>query len=258
MATIQTDVRAKLAAGPRNTRRNEIVAIALIALGALLLLCLVSYDWTDPSRHTAAPGDAVGNWAGVIGAYVSAELFQTIGLAAYLLPVLLLAVAWRRFRTRHIHAPLSRVAGLTTLLLASSALLDLFSVPVPFDSNFRPGGFLGALVAGGLRDGLNTVGASVLLVALAATGVLLATNFSFARAYERAVEAFGHPSDLFRALGQRFRAWRVRRREQAEARAARAERETALGGTAAERSAAQPVTDSGRAASARSKQDGAA
>ncbi|MBA3320403.1 MAG: DNA translocase FtsK 4TM domain-containing protein, partial [Pyrinomonadaceae bacterium] len=87
MATAQTDMRTRPLA-PRNTRLNEIVAIALLALSAMLMLCLVSYDWTDPSRHTAdAAGDqSARNWAGVIGAHLAAEIFQVIGLAAYLLP----------------------------------------------------------------------------------------------------------------------------------------------------------------------------
>nr|MDQ3806349.1 DNA translocase FtsK 4TM domain-containing protein [Acidobacteriota bacterium] len=109
MATAQTDVRVKPAGGPaapRNTRRNEIVAIALFALAALLALCLASYSPDDPSWSAAAEGGA-RNWVGRAGANVAAALFQTFGLAAVLLPLLLLAAAWRRFRTRRIHAPLT-------------------------------------------------------------------------------------------------------------------------------------------------------
>ncbi|HEV2763272.1 MAG TPA: DNA translocase FtsK [Pyrinomonadaceae bacterium] len=221
MATTQTEARARTnAAGARRSRRNEITAIALFALSALLLLCLVSYDWTDPSRHTATPADGAHNWAGRVGSYVAAELLQSTGLAAYLLPLLLFAVAWRRFRTRHIHAPLSRVVGLVVLLFAAAGLLDLLGVPVPFDANFLSGGFVGALVAGTLRGALNTVGAGVLLVAAGAVGLLLATNFSFVSAYERVAAAFGDPSGHLHALRERYNAWRVKRREAAEARAA--------------------------------------
>src|ERR671915_434004 len=132
MATTQTEARAK-AAAPKNTRRNEIIAI---------------------------------------------------GLAAYLLPLLLLAAAWRRFRTRRIRAPLSRILGLITLLLAASALLSLSGMRPSFDASFQPGGLMGTLIARVFASGLNTVGAIVLLSAVAAVGLLLATNFSFVRAYE--------------------------------------------------------------------------
>src|SRR5918999_4038551 len=124
MATTQTEARVK-ASAPKNTRRNEIIAILLCALGVLLALCLVSYRPNDPSWN-AAGLDETRNLVGTIGANVSAALFQSVGLAAYLLPLLLLAAAWRRFRTRRIRAPLSRIVGLLMLVLGAAALFDIF------------------------------------------------------------------------------------------------------------------------------------
>src|SRR5688500_19785107 len=109
MATAQTDVRMKPkgdGGAPRNTRRNEIIAIALFAVSALLALCLVSYNPNDSSWSAAGVG-GTRNWIGAIGANVAAALFQFFGLAAVLLPLLLVAPAWRRCRTRRIPAPLS-------------------------------------------------------------------------------------------------------------------------------------------------------
>ncbi|MDQ3753838.1 MAG: DNA translocase FtsK [Acidobacteriota bacterium] len=218
MAMTQTDTRTKPLA-PRNTRLNEIVAIALGALGVLLALCLVSYSPNDPSWNSSASAADARNWAGVIGANVAVTLLQFVGLAAYLLPLLLLAAAWRRFRTRRIHAPLARVAGLVILLLAVSALLALFDFSPIFDGSVEPGGLAGTILAQIVVGGLNKAGASVLLCALAATGLLLATNFSFVRAYERLVEAFGDPRTLYGALSARYHTWRERRRLFALARA---------------------------------------
>src|SRR6266851_5791013 len=121
MASIPVDIEVQPA---RNTRVNEIIAIALIALGLLLGLCLASYNPNDPSWNAAGEASA-HNWIGAVGANVAAAFFQAIGLAAYLLPFLLLAAAWRRFRSRRINAPVSRIAGLIVLVLSSSALLAL-------------------------------------------------------------------------------------------------------------------------------------
>ena len=132
----------------KNTRRNEIIAILLFALGALLALCLFSYKPNDPSWNTAATQGATRNWIGPFGANVATTLFQFIGLAAYLLPLLLLAAAWRRFRTRRIRAPLSKIIGLITLLLASAAIFAIFIKGALFDQSVPPGGLAGELVSG--------------------------------------------------------------------------------------------------------------
>jgi S-DNA-T family DNA segregation ATPase FtsK/SpoIIIE len=218
MATTQTEASPRARIEPRNTRRNEIIAIALFALGLLLALCLVFFNPNDPSWDTFGQGET-HNLVGPFGAHIADALLQAVGLAAYLLPLLLFAAAWRRFRTRRIHAPLSRIVGLVILLLSTSALLAIARLPLLFDRSVQPGGVTGALIAGKLSGALNTVGAGVLLLALASVGLLLATNFSFTRAYEKFVEAFGHPTDFFRTQRERFNVWRTHRRELAHARA---------------------------------------
>src|ERR687890_508313 len=239
MATAQIDARVKAAgrpaAAPRNSRRNEIVAIALFALSALLALCLVSYNPNDPSWVSAGASSA-RNWTGRAGANVAAALFQTFGLAAALLPVLLVAASWRRFRTRRIHAPLSRVIGLAAITLAVASLLALFVTEPLLDRSFNAGGFVGVLVAESLKGVLNTVGATVLLAAAAAVGLLLATNFSFVSAYERTAAALSNPSGAFRQNFDRFQAWRAARRQHALARA-EARREARAAGEAEEQAA---------------------
>src|ERR1044071_5280251 len=101
---------------PRTGRGNEILAILFLALGLLLALCLVSAAFypNDPSWNSAGLAET-RNWAGSIGANVAATAFQFIGLAAYLLPLLLFAAAWRRFRTSSIHSPWTRIVGLVVL-----------------------------------------------------------------------------------------------------------------------------------------------
>ncbi len=236
MATTQVDTRTKLLV-PRNTRLNEIVAITLFALGALLALCLVFFNPNDNSLNSVG-ANATRNLVGPVGAYVADALLQTFGLAAYLLPLLLFALAWRRFRTRRLHAPLQRIVGLVTILLAAAALLALFRPPLLFDGRVRAGGMTGTLIAVTLVGALNTVGAAILLSALAATGLLLATNFSFARAYERMAGSFDERFAFFRTVPERFHAWRAQRSALAEPRAE--QRRTAEAEREASRAAVKP------------------
>src|ERR1044072_8877714 len=214
MATTEFEDQPRIIT-PRNSRRNEIVAILLLAVGLLLTLCLVSAAFypNDPSWNSAGQAET-HNWAGAIGANVAAVLFQSIGLAAYLLPCLLLAAAWRRFRTRSIRAPFSRLLGLVLLTLAAAALLSISNIKPIFDSSVQPGGLVGTLISRGLASGLNTVGATVLLVALAATGLLLATNFSFLGLYEKLAALVSERFASVATLPAKFKAWREARREQ--------------------------------------------
>jgi S-DNA-T family DNA segregation ATPase FtsK/SpoIIIE len=213
MAAIQQDI--ELEPAQRNTRVNEIIAIGLVALALLLGLCLASYNPNDPSWNAAGEISA-RNWVGVVGANVAAALFQSIGLAGYLLPLLIIAAAWRRFASRRINAPISRVAGLVMLVLASAALLSLANIKPFFDGSFNAGGLVGALIARALVSGLNTIGATILLVAVAATGLLLATNFSFANFYENFAGVVSVRMAALRAIPERFRLWRLARRERRE------------------------------------------
>ena len=118
------------------------------------------------------------------------------------------------------------------LVVAAAALLSISHLRPLFDSSVQPGGLLGAVVAQGLASGLSSVGATVLLVAIAATGLLLATNFSFVRLYEIIVNAIGTRFAFVGKLPERFRAWQQMRAERArlkkETKAAiKAEREAA-------------------------------
>jgi S-DNA-T family DNA segregation ATPase FtsK/SpoIIIE len=231
MATIQTETRTKVLPAKRGSRRNEMTAIALLAVGAMLALCLFFFHPNDPSLN--ASGQArTDNLIGPIGAYVSDLLLQTFGLAAYLLPLLLFAAAVRRFQKKPLRAPLGRVLGLVLLLLSTAGLLAISRLPLFFDGRVRAGGFVGALLASQLMGAAGWVGALILLASSAAVAVLLATNFSFAHAYARAVEAFGSPQDFARAQVARFRAWVASRRgaaaqREAERQAERAARELA-------------------------------
>ncbi|HJU93201.1 MAG TPA: DNA translocase FtsK [Pyrinomonadaceae bacterium] len=218
---------------PRASRGNEILAILFIALGLLLALCLISAAFypNDPSWNSAGQSQTQ-NWAGSIGANVAATGFQFIGLAAYLLPLLLFAAAWRRFRPSSGFKSWMRIVGIVVLVIAAAALLSISQMRPLFDGSVQAGGLLGAVVAQGLASGLSNIGATILLVAIAASGLLLATNFSFVRLYEILAHALGSRFAFVGKLPERFRAWRQEQIEQAKLRketkaAIKAEREAA-------------------------------
>ena len=218
MATTHIEQKPRVIT-PRIGRRNEIVAILLVAVGLLLALCLISAAFypNDPSWNAVGQAETQ-NWAGSIGANVAATVFQFIGIAGYLLPLLLFAAAWRRFRTTNIQSPLTRITGLIILVVAASGLLSISHLRPLFDSSVQPGGLLGSVVAQGLASGLNTIGATIVLIAIAATGLLLATNISFVRIYSVIAETIATRFAFVGAIPDRIKAWRQTRKEQAQLR----------------------------------------
>jgi len=212
MATTEFEEQPRVIT-PR-TRQSEIVAILLLAVGLLLALCLVSAAFypNDPSWNSTGQTET-HNWAGTIGANVAALLFQAIGLAAYLLPCLFVAAAWRRLKTLSFRAPFSRLLGLIVLTLAAASLLSISNIRPLFDSSVQPGGVVGTLISRGLASGLNTVGATVLLIAFAATGLLLTTNFSFVGLYEWLLGLTAKRFAVVSGLPAKFRLWREARSE---------------------------------------------
>ncbi|HYP51949.1 MAG TPA: DNA translocase FtsK 4TM domain-containing protein, partial [Pyrinomonadaceae bacterium] len=74
MATTQTEARAGAkAAGPRRSLRNEIIAIALFALGLLITLSLVFFHPDDPSWNAFSPNET-RNLVGPVGANLAQAL----------------------------------------------------------------------------------------------------------------------------------------------------------------------------------------
>lgn len=153
-----------------HSRTGEIVAIGLAALAALIFLCLVSYSANDWSLNSTGLGKTQ-NWIGVVGSVTADLLFQTVGLTAYFLPLLLGLMAWRFFRAEEISVSVARVVGYVFFVAAAASLFVVFGMQ---------GGVVGAFFANNLAWLLSKIGAGILLTAVLATAVLLITNLSFA------------------------------------------------------------------------------
>ncbi len=211
MAIAQSEIKQKTFT-PKNTRLNEIVALAIFVVALLLLICLITFNPNDTSWNVAGQKE-VSNWAGSIGSNLASIFLQLIGLASYLVPPLLFVVAWRRFRTRRISSAWWRIAGLCLIVFSIAALLSLSFLPTLFDGSIYPGGLLGTMIGRAFASGLNTVGSVILLFALFAVGILLATDFSFTNAYEWLKEHHGHRLNFLWVLPAKYKAWRIERRE---------------------------------------------
>src|SRR6185437_3340022 len=99
----------------RNRRLNEIIGLTVLVAAGLLLLALATYTPSDPSFNTVgvyAAGRPAHNWAGMVGAYLADAMLQTIGIAAFFLPLVLgrLGLCW--MWSRPAGSPLAKTIGL--------------------------------------------------------------------------------------------------------------------------------------------------
>src|SRR6266478_3846547 len=88
-----------------NKRLNELVGFLCIIVAVLLAAALISYSPQDAAFNVSrqsSDGGAVRNWVGPVGAYSADLLFQVFGFGAFLLPMAMLVVGWRWFRSHAI------------------------------------------------------------------------------------------------------------------------------------------------------------
>jgi len=169
--------------GKSRTHLNEVVGILFLALMVVSLLALLSYHGSDSTWFQRIPaGGTERNWMGRVGATLAEALLQIVGIAAFLVPLVLGAVGWQRFRGGSVAASYGRLLGYALLLPSLASVLDLLYRDIAIGGDtFAPGGIVGSLVAGLFRALLNRPGALVVSVALLAGSIILTSRFSFAR-----------------------------------------------------------------------------
>jgi S-DNA-T family DNA segregation ATPase FtsK/SpoIIIE len=190
-------------------RFAELVGFLLLILGLLVLCSLVSYFPRDPSLNTS--GQAAGvihNWIGLMGAYGADFLEQLLGWSAFLVPVSLFFVGYRLIRTRPLESPRSKMFGLVLLILSLGALLSLFPYTPQIHGVIHGSGLVGYLVAIGLVNVLNPLGAAIVAGALFLTSLFLVTRFSFSALLAILQNRFA----FIGRLVVRWQDWREKRR----------------------------------------------
>jgi S-DNA-T family DNA segregation ATPase FtsK/SpoIIIE len=153
-------------------RLSEMLGFALLLLCLLLFLILLTYDSRDGSLNTAVEG-APHNFLGHDGAVAADLLWQTLGLASFVIPILLLAWSFRLILHRSLRSIGVRMVLLPALLVLAAlaaSILDLGALSPPAG----PGGAIGWTLHRVLvSSGLGTAGLPISMGAAAAAGMLL-------------------------------------------------------------------------------------
>jgi len=151
---------------------REGTVIVLLATCIFLLLALFSYSPADPGWSHSGPEQAVSNWMGAFGAWLSDVLYSLFGASALWWPGMLGFAAWRLMRRREVRlewdatALAVRAGGLVLLVMATTSLGALHFYNPHSDLPYQAGGILGEGLSGALTPTVGRRGAT--LVALVA------------------------------------------------------------------------------------------
>jgi S-DNA-T family DNA segregation ATPase FtsK/SpoIIIE len=204
----------------RNRRLNEILGLVVLVSAALLFLALASYTPTDPSADTVGGSIAAThsgarlaarlgahNWTGLIGAWLADAILQTIGIAAFFLPILLgrLGLCW--MRQRPAGSAKARFLGLALWIVFAPAAIGLLPRTLLWRNALPIEGVTGRLLADLMVNYLNLPGATIVLALMVALSLYLATTFTLHTASEWIDSHFS----FLRRLHERIQDWRIQR-----------------------------------------------
>jgi DNA segregation ATPase FtsK/SpoIIIE, S-DNA-T family len=164
----------------REHLKKEIVGVFWLAVGAFLLLALVSYNGGDPSFNNNLHPQTVKNFGGTVGAHLSDLFYQVCGLPALLIPWACLLLAWRLLKFRDIKLRAYKVGAFLLLLISLDGLIALHwqRVTLAGQPIAKAGGAIGTLLADTLTAYLNLAGAAIFLLVFFLVGLMLVARFS--------------------------------------------------------------------------------
>ncbi|ADH85969.1 FtsK/SpoIIIE family DNA translocase [Desulfurivibrio alkaliphilus] len=175
---------------------REIASVAGIFLALFLFVCFASYSLPTPAGGaellrsgggTAAVSPvpigeaAAANWGGVVGQVVAGLVMNFLGISAFLLPLLIMAVALQSFSPAFTLRRLPLVLlGTSGLLLAGSSLAGLGGGEALrlFGNLYPQAGYLGGLLADLGQRILGGPGSLLFFLALFVVSLMLTLEFS--------------------------------------------------------------------------------
>ena len=213
------------------SRTREAGVLVLLAIGLFLLITLLSYDPQDPGWSRTGDGTAVRNWGGAAGAWIADVLFSLSGHIAYLFPLALPWIAFRRHDPAAVKGSwrerLLLGTGLVLLLLSLTALVALQAGQgVACNQNLAgypcgAGGWFGAQIASLGVNIAGLQGSSLLLLTAVLAGLSLSVGVSWLAVLDGAgrlsLSLFAKLSAALRRALRYAAAWREQHRKQRQA-----------------------------------------
>jgi len=181
--------KKKIAAQPRRLKRksrsllSESLGVLAILIALFLLISLISYSSHDPSWAAVSSSEQqVQNYGGRAGASLAEAMLQLLGFAAFLLPFMMIFLAFQPFRHKEEKRFCIKAAGILFLLLLLCTIFNLLLKTVSWrEADISPGGFIGTLSASQLIRYFNHAGSIIIVFGLLFLFVIFSTHLSLGR-----------------------------------------------------------------------------
>ncbi|MEI6871994.1 MAG: DNA translocase FtsK, partial [Verrucomicrobiota bacterium] len=214
----------KTDAAPHNAA-HEFTGLALLALGLVLFLSLISYTPQDipgwfPFQTASVPSNSAHtlNFLGILGALIAWGTYSLLGGAAYLLCAMLLGYGSAKLILPGTYLS-RRALWSISFVLSGACLAQILDLPLIDARRLQlpgEGGLVGKILGDFLRNLLGVLGALVVLGGVYAASILYMTGI---RPAEVVYGLLSLPPLAFRA----FTAWRLARAEERAAKLAQQE-----------------------------------
>lgn len=215
----------------RTGMARDVAAVALMAGAMVLGIALVTFSSLDGVLVTHGVPPA-SNLAGPVGHRAASALYRALGFAALVLPFGLGAFAMSLFRGEPRRLTLIASAAYLALTASTAALAQLFLAGRSLAS-FPPGGVVGRFFSARAEELFSTVGACILMSAMAVVALIVATDLKVQRVAGAATRAGRAVADfLARHLAEAVRRHRQAVAELRAEEAARRAEEEALSDSA--------------------------
>ena len=191
-------------------KTTELVGLACLMCALLLILALYSYSPWDGSLNVSSGAAEHLNYIGRTGAWLSDFLLQLFGLAAFVIPLVLLSAGFRQLRGHSVEYPIIKTCGTLGMLGAGAAGLAILQPTLALQTHFEPGGIVGILVASVLEAALNPAGALIVICFGLLFALVITTRFSFEAAIGWLSEQNWNPLAGFR---ESYAGWQKRRQD---------------------------------------------
>jgi S-DNA-T family DNA segregation ATPase FtsK/SpoIIIE len=169
----ETAEGARAKAEPRDESGllDDVAGVVSLTAAAFTFVSFLAYQNDLPNL----------NFAGRVGHGLADVAVQTLGYAAYLIPLALAVVALMLFRHAADGLSIARSVAALVLLLCTAVLLGLAASPPPQRPVTLAGGWLGGFLAALLGQAFGRLGTAVIVAAMALLSFIFATRLSLSR-----------------------------------------------------------------------------